>query len=97
MKPARASVDVVTSFLQSHGINATTLSPSGDWLGFSVPVSKANEMFSAEFSVFKHVESGVESIRTLSYSIPFSLQGHLDVVHPTTSYVENFPGVSVSN
>lgn len=84
MKPAQVSVDAVNAFLQSNGINATTLSPAGDWLGFSVPVSKANEMFDADFSVFKHVASGARSIRTLSYSIPSSLQGHLDVVHPTT-------------
>lgn len=63
------------------------MSPAGDWLGFTVPVSKANEMFDADFSVFKHVASGKESIRTLSYSIPASLDSHLNFVHPTTKYV----------
>jgi tripeptidyl-peptidase-1 len=89
-------VDAVNAFLQSNGINATTISPAGDWLGFSVPVSKANEMLDADFSVFKHVATGVELIRTLSYSIPSSLQRHLDIVHPTTTYVQfvfsNFNG-----
>lgn len=53
-------------------------------MGFSVPVGKANEMFDADFSVFKHIPTGQESVRSLSYSIPASLQGHLDAVHPTT-------------
>ena len=60
------------------------MSPAGDWLGFSVPVSKANDMFNAEFSIYQHVASGKEQIRTLSYSIPSSLSEHLDYVHPTT-------------
>jgi tripeptidyl-peptidase I len=88
VKPTQASVDAVNTFLQSNGINATTLSPAGDWLGFSVPVSKANDIFDANFSVYKHAATGEESIRTLSYSIPSSLQGHLDVVHPTTTCVQ---------
>jgi Pro-kumamolisin, activation domain len=88
VKPAKASVDAVNAFLESNGIKATTLSPAGDWLGFSVPVSKANEMFDANFAVYKHIATGQELIRTLSYSIPSSLKDHLDVVHPTISYVQ---------
>lgn len=87
MRPDQASVDAVNAFLESNGVNATVLSPAGDWLGFSVPVSKANEMFDADFAIFKHTDTGAESIRTLSYSIPSSLQGHLDIVHPTTTSV----------
>jgi tripeptidyl-peptidase I len=91
VKPAQNSVDAVNTFLISNGIKATTLSPAGEWLGFSVPVNKANEMFDADFSVYKHISTGEESIRTLSYSIPSSLQGHLDVVHPTTTCVPRVP------
>ena len=95
MKPARASVDAVNAFLESNGINATTLSPTGDWLGFSAPVSKANEMFDADFSVYMHAATGRELVRTLSYSIPSTLQEHLDIVHPTTTCVQRVVVVSV--
>ena len=84
MKPTQASVDAVNTYLSSNGINATALSPAGDWLGFSVPVSKANELFDADFSVFSHVATGKQQIRTLSYSIPSALNDHVDLVHPTT-------------
>lgn len=83
MKPAQESLDAVNQFLQSNGIKASKLSPAGEWLGFDLPISKANELFDADFSVYKHVDSGEESIRTLSYSVPSSLQNHIDVVHPT--------------
>lgn len=33
-----------------------------------------------------HVETGKTSIRTLEYSIPAVLQGHIDFLHPTTSF-----------
>lgn len=36
--------------------------------------------------MFTHDATGAETIRTLSYSIPTDLVGHLDVVHPTTSF-----------
>ena len=87
MKPSQASVDAVNAYLKANGLSSTTLSPAGDWIGFSVPVSKANEMFNAEFAVFNHKQTGAQTIRTLSYSIPSSLQEHLDFVHPTTKYV----------
>ena len=84
MKPTQASVDTVNAYLSSNGINATALSPAGDWLGFSVPVSKANKLFDADFSMFSHVVTGKQQICTLSYSIPSALNDHVDLVHPTT-------------
>jgi tripeptidyl-peptidase-1 len=94
VKPAKASVDAVNAFLELNGVNSTTLSPAGDWLGFSVPVNKANEMFDADFSIYKHATTGQESIRTLSYSIPSFLQRHLDLVHPTTTCVQRVSAIS---
>ena len=87
MKPSPDSVSLVNEFLSSHGVTAQTISPAGDWLSFSVPVSQANEMFDADFQVFEHSETGQQSVRTLAYSIPTELQGHLDLVHPTITYV----------
>ena len=51
-----------------------------------MPVSQASSLFDAEFSVFTHQETGQQSVRTLAYSIPAALSGHLDFVHPTITY-----------
>ena len=72
--------------MKENGIAAETISPSGDRLSVELPVSKANELFNADFSVFKHGDTGVEAVRTLSYSIPAELQGHLDLVHLTVTF-----------
>ena len=84
--PAKHSVDTVNAWLKENGISARPTSAAGDALSFELPVDKANELFDADFSVFKHDETGVEAVRTLSYSIPTELQGHLDFVHPTVTF-----------
>ncbi|TDL24744.1 family S53 protease-like protein [Rickenella mellea] len=86
VKPNQNTVSAVNAWLSSNGLTASKSSPAGDWLTVSVPVSKANQLFSADFTVFKHSDTGKETIRTMSYSIPASLKGHIDLVHPTTTF-----------
>lgn len=85
--PTAQTSDAVNAWLQQAGLNATTVSPAGDVLRISVPVSKANELFDADFAVYTHSGTGKQAIRTMSYSIPASLEGHLDFVHPTITFV----------
>ncbi|OJT13601.1 Tripeptidyl-peptidase sed2 [Trametes pubescens] len=61
------------------------------WLTLEVPVREANEWLDADFSVFTHNESGLQAIRTLSYSIPAELEDHIDFVHPTISFPNPSP------
>ena len=84
--PKPESVEAVNTWLAQHGISASAITPAGDWLSISVPVSKANELFDAEFGVFTHSSTGKQAVRTLKYSIPADLEGHLDFVHPTISF-----------
>ena len=87
--PKPETVSAVTAWLKENSIEIAKASPAGDWLSFSILVSKANELLDADFSVFTHTETGTTSIRTLAYSIPADLKGHLDFVHPTTVYVSS--------
>ncbi|KDR71935.1 hypothetical protein GALMADRAFT_74434 [Galerina marginata CBS 339.88] len=84
--PTSDTVSLVNQWLSSNNISPETASPAGDWLQFSIPIEKANTLLGANFQVFKHTETGKEFVRTLSYSIPSALQGHIDVVHPTTTF-----------
>ncbi len=58
----------------------------GDWIKFSIPVSQANTLLDADFTIFNHSETGKQYTRTLAYSIPVALQGHIDLIHPTIRY-----------
>jgi tripeptidyl-peptidase I len=84
--PKPETVSAVNSWLNANELSGTAISPAGDWLAVSIPVSKANSLLGAQFSLFKEQATGKESIHTLSYSIPASLQGHIELVHPTTRH-----------
>ncbi|KAJ7446341.1 family S53 protease-like protein [Mycena latifolia] len=86
VKPTDETLSVVSEWLSENGISSTAVTPAGDMLQIVIPVAKANELLSTDFSVFTHVDTGATSIRTLEYSIPASLQGHIDFFHPTTSF-----------
>ncbi|OSD03928.1 family S53 protease [Trametes coccinea BRFM310] len=88
--PSPDSVAAVQAWLADNGIDAKTISPAGDWLSFAIPVSKANELLDTDFAVFTHEETGKTSIRTLAYSIPADLKGHVDLVHPTITFPNPF-------
>lgn len=52
LSPRLESVTAVKSYLASHGVSVEQASLAGDWLSISVPVSKANEIFQANYEVF---------------------------------------------
>ncbi|KAI0659022.1 subtilisin-like protein [Cubamyces menziesii] len=88
--PQPSTLDAVNSWLQENNLTSKTLSPAGDWISIQVPVSKANELFNTNFTVFSHSGTGAQTIRTLAYSLPESLQGHVDLVYPTVSFPTSF-------
>ncbi|CCL99221.1 uncharacterized protein FIBRA_01236 [Fibroporia radiculosa] len=87
--PSAATVSAVVDWLTENELNATVLSPVGDWLSLDIPVNKANELLAANYSVYVNAQTGLQTIRTLSYSIPEDLQEHLALVHPTVTFPSN--------
>ena len=85
--PKPESIAAVNAWLAENDIAARNLTSRGDWLAFDVPVSTANALFDADFGVYAHNETGLEAVRTLAYSIPAAVQGHLDLIHPTVTSV----------
>ncbi|KAF7307383.1 Family S53 protease-like protein [Mycena indigotica] len=61
-----------------------------DTLQFTVPVSQASSILNAEFASFTHPSRNETTIRTLQYSLPADLSGHVAYVHPTTSFTNPF-------
>ncbi|KAF7293593.1 Subtilisin-like protein [Mycena indigotica] len=86
VRPTEETTSAVAQWLAAHGIASTPLTHAGDWVSFTVPVSKANEMLNADFNIFTHVPSGKQSIRTLAYVVPAELAPHINLIAPTTSF-----------
>ncbi|KAF7318601.1 Peptidase S53 domain-containing protein [Mycena chlorophos] len=85
--PSATTSSAVLAWLSEHNIKSSAISPAGDTLSITLPVSQANSLLDTTFSTYKHVSTGKTVIRTLEYSIPTALQGHIDLVYPATSFV----------
>ncbi|KAJ7482405.1 subtilisin-like protein [Mycena galericulata] len=90
--PRPESVESVTEWLSSHGIEEEKIgrSPAGDWLTIRIPVSLAEKMLdtasnSLKYHVWKHSE-GDYLVRTTSYSVPKTVFDHVDLIQPTTMF-----------
>ncbi|KAJ3523844.1 hypothetical protein NM688_g8659 [Phlebia brevispora] len=93
--PSPQTVAAVNTWLQGAGLNASTITPAGDWLQFNTTVRVANELLGANFSVFTHIATGKQTIRTANYSIPTDLVGHIEFIHPTISFPSPSPPPTV--
>ena len=86
MQPSPASTAAVNAFAKANGLNMTSVSPNGDWVSFTTTVGHANTLFGAQYTTFTHASMSQPIVRTLSVSLPSELVGHVDVVHPSTSF-----------
>jgi tripeptidyl-peptidase I len=85
--PSQETSEAITKFLSDNSLTASKVTPAGDWLSIDVTVEQANNLFGAQFDSFTRQSTGDTTVRTLEYSIPADLQGHLDFVHPTVACV----------
>ncbi|KAI9435825.1 subtilisin-like protein [Lactarius indigo] len=87
--PHTDTLNTVNSWLADHGILPSSVSMrlGGNWLKVSgVPVPQANDILGASYQLYRHVETNVTVLRTVSYSLPDVLQGHIQTVAPTTYF-----------
>ncbi|KAJ6473797.1 family S53 protease [Mycena sanguinolenta] len=85
-RPSAETTAAVNQWLSANSIDSTPVSAAGDWISIAVPVSTASSLLNANFSVFTYTATGQQLIRTREYSIPASLQSHIKVIMPTTSF-----------
>ena len=87
--PHPDSVEAINSWLEFHHIDPLSSvhrSGSGDWVTLPIPVDLAEKMLGTKYNIYRHVTSGEEVIRTLSYSLPEELLEHIDVIVPSTYF-----------
>ncbi|TFY65280.1 hypothetical protein EVJ58_g2064 [Rhodofomes roseus] len=97
MAPTIESISAVNAWLSENGLQSKVISAAGDWLSVPMPVSTANDLLGADFSIFTHSASGKQAVRTLAYSIPTDLTDHLALVHPTVSFPNPYGYMPITN
>ncbi|KAJ7742248.1 Pro-kumamolisin, activation domain-containing protein, partial [Mycena metata] len=84
--PSTDALNAFNAFTSANGLKSSVISPYGEWVSVTLPVSKANQLFGAKFTNFTHTDLPGPIIRTLSVSLPSELANFVHVVHPTTAF-----------
>jgi tripeptidyl-peptidase-1 len=87
--PHPDTLDLVNCWLRDHGIppSSVSITLGGNWLVvIGVPVPQANNILGASYQLYQHVEANETVLRTVSYSLPEALYGHIQTVAPTTYF-----------
>ncbi|KAH8990283.1 subtilisin-like protein [Lactarius akahatsu] len=86
--PHPHTLELVKSWLKYHGVpSSASLTHGGNWLTLTgVSVSKANDLLGASYQLYRHTETKEIIIRTVGYSLPPALHGHVQTVAPTTFF-----------
>ena len=88
IKPSDDTRNGVKSWLLGSGIEFLDIASRGDWIIFKANVSQAEQMMHTRFYIFHNARNGLETIRTLEYSIPEEVKQHVNLIHPTTRFGE---------
>jgi tripeptidyl-peptidase-1 len=84
LKPRKETSDAVISWLQDS--NITSIKDDSDWIMFSTNVKTANKLLETQFQWYLDEASNTEVLRTMEYSIPKTLESHINFVQPTTRF-----------
>ncbi|KAH9044099.1 subtilisin-like protein [Lactarius deliciosus] len=87
--PHPDTVQLVHSWLGHHRVTSSSVSVThgGSFLTVTgVSVSQANDLLGASYQLYTHTKTNETIIRTLGYSLPVVLDGHVQTVAPTTFF-----------
>ncbi|KAH9003625.1 subtilisin-like protein [Lactarius hatsudake] len=87
--PPSDVLELTNAWLRHHSIPPSAISTKhgGSWLTvIGVPVSRANELLSASYQLYRHIGTNDTVLRTLSYGLPTVLLEHVQNVAPTTHF-----------
>lgn len=92
IRPDDSTQDLVSTWLQGHGLNLKDCrySTAKDWISVSLPVSKVEEMLDTKYHVYQHVD-GATLVRTTEWSLPLHLHEHIQTIQPSTAFIRAAP------
>jgi tripeptidyl-peptidase-1 len=85
LMPSEETVSSVSAWLKAAGIESFEI--DSDWVTFKTNVGVANQLLDTEFAWFVSNEATPRKVlRTLEYSVPDEVAGHINLVQPTTRF-----------
>lgn len=85
--PSQSTIDAVHSWLVASGVEPArvVLSPGRHWLKFNATITEVESLLQTEYKYYQH-PSGQGHIACDEYSIPKTLQEHVDLIIPTVHF-----------
>ncbi|KAH8991285.1 subtilisin-like protein [Lactarius akahatsu] len=87
--PHPDTVQLVHSWLEHHRVTSSSVSVTHGGSSLTVTgvsVSQANDLLGASYELYTHTKTNETIVRTLGYSLPVVLHGHVQTVAPTTFF-----------
>lgn len=87
--PHPDNLELVHSWLKYHGVllSSVSVTHGGSSLTLTgVSVSQANDLLGASYQLYVHTKTNETIVRTVGYSLPAVLHGHVQTVAPTTYF-----------
>jgi tripeptidyl-peptidase-1 len=85
--PRQETVSAVMGWLRDFGVNTAHVrtSASKGWLSFNLTVGEAEQLLKTDYYVYEH-SSGKLHPATEEYSVPATIQPHIDFITPTLHF-----------
>ncbi|KAJ6086305.1 hypothetical protein N7486_010586 [Penicillium sp. IBT 16267x] len=82
--PGDESVDTVRSWLESFGIakNRISQSVNKQWIQFDASTDELEKLLHTEYYIYSHADTGRSHVACREYSVPHSVQDHIDYITP---------------
>lgn len=94
--PHPETLELVYSWLKHHSfpLSSVSVTHGGNTLTLAgVSMAQANDLLDASYQLYRHVQTNETIVRTISYSLPAALHGHVWTVSPTTHFASLDPRV----
>ncbi|KAH9990678.1 Pro-kumamolisin [Xylariaceae sp. FL0662B] len=98
IKPSDDTINTVVTWLRDYGIRIEELefTPAKDWIITpALPVSSIESLLQTSYHVYRRGDQ--ELVRAEEWSLPLQLHGLVDIVQPTTSFIQMRPLAITSN
>jgi len=85
MAPRAESTSTVLGWLREN-VAESKIEDDGDWINVVVSVREAEHLLNAKFAVYSYLDTGVEKVRALKYSVPEEVKEHITFIAPIVRF-----------
>ncbi|XHG09611.1 Tripeptidyl-peptidase sed3 [Aspergillus wentii] len=91
LRPSDQALEAIISWMESEHVSANSVEIHGNWITFTVPVFKAEQLLKTQFVHFYNDVTKTTVIRTLEYSVPREVHSYVQLIQPTTRFGHSGP------